>query len=598
VHKQLAALTLAVLASASAAVADTAAFTIVDEAALNTAVSQVRSEFLARHPYVTRLDATLLLPGTNGSWRRGSVGAETIAYPASCVKLAYMAAAMYWCRINGHPYNHLDSAVRPMIVSSDNFQTGVVVDAITGAPNYGATTQDATWQAWYNKRLFTENFLTARGLLGNQTIMHKTYPTNSGSGLTGAEQIAFDFRNGNRMQPKLSTSLMLEIIKGAIEPGANAYMRELLTHPRFGEGSEFGFGLPPGSIYENKYGQAYDTLEDIAYIVLPNGQEIFLSAFSDGYVYPETGHPLPYDTSLLGDFAERLIDHLGLCNGCPPKVIKDNNVATVTGTWSTATDVSSDYDMYGTSYRFVSGSRTTATHTISWPLSLPETGLYEVCVWFPQKDTGGSVNFVVNHAGGSSTVAVDQTSKGGRWVRLGDYQFNAGAGSVSLNNLVAKRNQVVLADAVKATKHPSGGATPTPTSTPSPTPSPTPTATATATPTATPTPTAVAGTVLSVGDITMAKVNAGSGRYNATASVLVRDQNGNPVSGATVTGNWSNAVTGTVSGTTAANGRVTLTSATKKNGGTFTFCVSGITASGATYSSASNVETCDSIVAP
>jgi protein phosphatase methylesterase 1 len=252
--------------------ADTAAFTIVNDPQLDSALAAARANFLAlraqNQPAFNRLDAVILVRDSNGTWRRGSFNGDTIAYPASCVKLAYMAAAMYWCRTNNYPYNYLDADVGPMIRVSDNYATGRVVDAITGMPNYQGKRTDPPYSIWYAARLYTENFLGARGLLENQTIMHKTYPTNSGSSPSGYEQDAINQRGGNRMQPKCSASLMLEIIKGAIEPGANAYMRDLLTHDRWSGDSEFGFGLPPGTIYENKVGVAYDTLEDIAYIVI------------------------------------------------------------------------------------------------------------------------------------------------------------------------------------------------------------------------------------------------------------------------------------------------------------------------------------------
>ncbi|HPB32461.1 MAG TPA: hypothetical protein PLB62_13485, partial [Candidatus Sumerlaeota bacterium] len=172
---------LLILALALNAGADTQAFTITNDSNLNTIIAQARADFLAIKPYVTRLDATILVPGTNGTWKRGSYNPDAIAYPASCVKLPYLAAAMYWSRINNKPYDYLDWCLRPMIVDSDNYATGDTVDQITGAPNYTTSTYDATFWAWYEKRLFTENFLNTRGLLENQTMIHKTYPTNSGS---------------------------------------------------------------------------------------------------------------------------------------------------------------------------------------------------------------------------------------------------------------------------------------------------------------------------------------------------------------------------------------------------------------------------------
>ncbi|MBN1488726.1 MAG: serine hydrolase, partial [Phycisphaerae bacterium] len=418
-----------------------------------------RANFLSIKPYVSRLDVTILVPdpAQPGTWRRGSYNPEAIAYPASCVKLAYLASSMYWCRMNGHPYTYLDYAVRPMIVDSSNYATGQVVDAITGAPNYATSTMDATFWAWYNQRLFTENYLAARGLLDNQTAMHKTYPTNSGSSPSGAEQLAINYRGGNRMQPKLSASLMLEIVKGAIEPGATEYMRDLLASDRWGDNSEFGFGLPPGCVYENKLGLAYDTLEDIAYVVLPNGQEFILAAFSNGFQGPEPGNPIPYDASLLGVFAEMVIDELNLCAGCPPKVIIDNTdpAVTISGAWTVVTDQVVDYDMYGADY-LATTSAHSATASVTWNLNVPRAGLYEVTVWSPQKNTGTTVEYTVHHAEDSTAVPIDQQHNGGRWVRLGDFEFNAGSGQVVLTNEASGGSAYIMADAVKITRWPAG----------------------------------------------------------------------------------------------------------------------------------------------
>lgn len=84
----------------------------------------------------------------------------------------------------------------------------------------------------------------------------------------------------------------------------------------------------------------------------------------------------------------------------------------------------------------------------------------------------------------------------------------------------------------------------------------------------------------------------------ATATVVIRDTNGNPVAGATVTGEWSGATSGTASGTTDSNGTVTFTSGSVRrppSGTTFTFCVTNVTKSGWTYDSTRNNETCDSV---
>jgi protein phosphatase methylesterase 1 len=210
-------LAAAALGGAVSGHAETPHFTITDDPGLDRAVADARAEFL-RDKTFSRLDATILVANPDGTWRRGSFNPEVINYPASCVKLPYMAAAMNWCREKGLPYTALDHCVRPMIEKSDNVQTGVVVDAITSTTNDETitTAADPRFDAWYRRRLYTENYLRARGLLENQVIIHKTYPTNSGEMPSGAEKAAREFRGMNKMQPRASASLMLEIAKGAL----------------------------------------------------------------------------------------------------------------------------------------------------------------------------------------------------------------------------------------------------------------------------------------------------------------------------------------------------------------------------------------------
>jgi hypothetical protein len=59
----------------------------------------------------------------------------------------------------------------------------------------------------------------------------------------------------------------------------------------------------------------------------------------------------------------------------------------------------------------------------------------------------------VRHSDGIATLRVNQQQTGGRWVRLGDFRFEAGAGAVMLSNS-ADPDKVVVADSIKATKWP------------------------------------------------------------------------------------------------------------------------------------------------
>lgn len=81
----------------------------------------------------------------------------------------------------------------------------------------------------------------------------------------------------------------------------------------------------------------------------------------------------------------------------------------------------------------------------------------------------------------------------------------------------------------------------------------------------------------------------------ADATVEITDADGNPVSGATVTGDWSGLVTMTASGVTDADGVLVLSSDQQKNpDGTFTFTVTDVSLEGYEYDSSLNTATADS----
>jgi len=100
-------------------------------------------------------------------------------------------------------------------------------------------------------------------------------------------------------------------------------------------------------------------------------------------------------------------------------------------------------------------------------------------------------------------------------------------------------------------------------------------------------------TKMHIASIAMALASRNS---QATATVMVVDGVGNPVSGATVTGIWSGLVTtGDGSKTTGTNGSALFYSGRSSSSGTFTFCITSISKSGMTYDAVTNTETCDSI---
>jgi hypothetical protein len=140
--------------------------------------------------------------------------------------------------------------------------------------------------------------------LRGQRVFTKTYPTNSGDEPGGLERAAWQRLGRNAMSADASTDLMLAVVTGAIEPQATSYMRSLLRRPADSTHSALGFGLPAGSLHENKVGTAFDTLEDVMYAELPSGRRLVIAAYTNGW-NPE--RPPPADVAVLGPFTKRLV---------------------------------------------------------------------------------------------------------------------------------------------------------------------------------------------------------------------------------------------------------------------------------------------------
>ena len=377
-----------------------AVVSVVEDPRLTTQVLTARARFLATQNF-ERLDVTVLLRDSQGTWRRGSVGGDKLAYPASCVKLAYLVAAAHWCAAQGEVPECLDVHVRPMIVISDNVATGFVVDRLSGVLNVTDSAASG-FDSWLAARRYTERVLNAQGLLGAQRLFNKTYPTNSSESPEGFEARARRDVGANAMSSNLAAQLMLAIVSAQIEPQATGYMRALLQRDRFSGDSAFGAGLPPGSILQNKIGVAFDTLEDIAWVQLPAGQQLIIAAFSNGWDQKE---PEPRDVAKFSGFAEQLIKSLGLERSQPFH-----------------RSLSPD--------RSVRGSAVTTAKR--WTLSVPRSGRYELTLWY-DADAANTANaeFLVAHAAGQSMQSYNQQIWGRRWLPLGQFDFVRGRATVT-----------------------------------------------------------------------------------------------------------------------------------------------------------------------
>ena len=154
----------------------------------------------------------------------------------------------------------------------------------------------------------------------------------------------------------------------------------------------------------------------------------------------------PYRAQILSDLDAAL--NAGYTWPDPDAVVVDNSdagFAIVSGVWSTGTIAR---DKYGADYRWRSTAGATGAGVARWTPQLGREGMYDVSVWYSQgSNRAPDAPYTVESLNGEQTFRVDQRSNGGRWVLLGRFPMLPGRASVRLSDNA--QPSVVIADAVR-----------------------------------------------------------------------------------------------------------------------------------------------------
>jgi hypothetical protein len=121
-----------------------------------------------------------------------------------------------------------------------------------------------------------------------------------------------------------------------------------------------------------------------------------------------------------------------------------------TGVWTTTSSIGEGYG--GTNYRYAETVTGAATASAIWTATLPADGEYAVYAWYRLgSNRAPDARYTVHHAGGETTVAVDQRIHGSTWHYIGTYGFLAGEEArVALTNQSSvTQTSAVIADAVR-----------------------------------------------------------------------------------------------------------------------------------------------------
>jgi len=256
---------------------------LVDDAA-KTAIDK----FADKKLLPTQLSITLIDLRDSAHPQQASFRGNERIYPASVVKLFYLAAAHRWLedkKIEDTP--ELRRAMKDMIVDSSNEATQYVVDVITHTTS-GYELPATEMAEWQHQRNAVNRYFSSLGY-SNINVNQKTFCEDA----YGRERASRgpNGENRNKLTTDATARLLSEIVTGkAVTAARSAQMMELLKRDYSGESKDaddqaHGFtGIAlrgmPGIRMWSKAGWTSTTRHDAAYLELPDGSKFILVTFT------------------------------------------------------------------------------------------------------------------------------------------------------------------------------------------------------------------------------------------------------------------------------------------------------------------------------
>lgn len=259
---------------------------VVDEAARAALDKFADKGFREKNLAVTVIDLTDPRKPEQASFR----GAEPI-YPASVVKLFYLAAAHRWMEDGKlRESEELTRALRDMIVDSSNDATHYVLDSLTGVSN-GAELPEDEMKRWAERRNAVNRHFASLGYAvgpGGINVNQKPWC----EGPYGRERVFLGpkYENRNKLTTDATARLVAEIATGrAVTPARSAKMLELMKRDFSGKSDDPDdqarrftalAPLAPGTRYWSKAGWTSTTRHDAAYLELPTGRRLVVVTYT------------------------------------------------------------------------------------------------------------------------------------------------------------------------------------------------------------------------------------------------------------------------------------------------------------------------------
>jgi beta-lactamase class A len=226
------------------------------------------------------------LDRANGSYVSGSYRGDQPMYPASVVKmffLAHLHEELARKRVRMNP--ELERATKDMIVESSNDATALVLDTVTKTTG-GPELPPGQLTEWMNRRQAVNRWFKSLGYTG-VNASQKTW----NEGPYGRERQGYgpNWELRNSLTPDACLRLMSEIALDKIVSSERcAEMRGLMARSILAEDKKADYQsrsftgkvLPAGTKLWSKAGYTSTVRHDVAYVKTAAGQEIVLAIFT------------------------------------------------------------------------------------------------------------------------------------------------------------------------------------------------------------------------------------------------------------------------------------------------------------------------------
>ena len=260
---------------------------------VDQSVASTLAKFASRNLRSNQLAVTLIDLHRTNQPIRASYRGDVPIYPASVIKLFYLAAAHRWMEDGKLTDSaELRRAMKDMIVESYNEATHYVVDVLTGTTS-GPELPDDELDVWFEKRNAVNRYFAG---LGYTNVVANKKPWCEGPYGRESQSIKRQKPSRNMLSTDDTARLLVEIANGqCVTEKRSGDMLNLLKrdpYKRLEDGGEpdqgnafTGLALRerPGAKLWSKAGWTSQVRHDAALVELPDGTRFVLVTFTEGH---------------------------------------------------------------------------------------------------------------------------------------------------------------------------------------------------------------------------------------------------------------------------------------------------------------------------